>query len=149
SAKRKHGDDKPPRGVPCLPPSRNIGQGKSGASSVNNRKRLRSRFQPNMEYLEERTVPTAGALNPAFNAAGATPGLLTNAYFASDQGSAAAVQPDGKILVAGRASIFGHSHMVVFRYNPNGTLDTTFGDNKDGHEAVVFDGLQDDAANAI
>lgn len=41
------------------------------------------------------------------------------------------VQPNGKILVAGHSSQKGGSYSfnpVIFRYNMNGTLDTTFGD---------------------
>ena len=44
-----------------------------------------------------------------------------------DTGSAVAVQQDGRILVAGASGL--EPGVVVLRYHPNGTLDTTFGTN--------------------
>jgi uncharacterized delta-60 repeat protein len=44
--------------------------------------------------------------------------------------NAAVVQPDGKIVAGGGAGTGGrngHSSLVLIRYNPNGTLDTSFG----------------------
>jgi uncharacterized delta-60 repeat protein len=43
-----------------------------------------------------------------------------------------AIQPDGKIVVVGESyDVNGSGHSAVLRYNPNGTLDTTFnGDGK-------------------
>jgi uncharacterized delta-60 repeat protein len=38
-----------------------------------------------------------------------------------------AVQPDGKLVVAGQASINGVYDFALARYNSNGTVDTTFG----------------------
>lgn len=40
-----------------------------------------------------------------------------------------ALQPDGKILVAGRALSNGVFSGVIARFNPNGSLDTSFGTN--------------------
>jgi uncharacterized delta-60 repeat protein len=40
---------------------------------------------------------------------------------------AVAIQPDGKILVAGRAMIHTSSDMAFVRYTPDGALDTAFG----------------------
>lgn len=50
---------------------------------------------------------------------------------AIDFGYAAALQPDGKILVAGRVSYSrgDESDVAVVRFNANGTLDTGFGGN--------------------
>ncbi len=39
-----------------------------------------------------------------------------------------AVQDDGKILVAGSSDIINHYLFSISRYNPNGTLDTSFGE---------------------
>ncbi len=39
------------------------------------------------------------------------------------------VQTDGKLLVAGRALFGSDGNIFVLRYNPNGTLDTSFGAN--------------------
>ena len=49
--------------------------------------------------------------------------------YTSELGYDVAIQPDGKILVAGRAlsSTNGTSDFVVLRYNPDGSLDTSFG----------------------
>lgn len=51
----------------------------------------------------------------------------------SDRGAAQSVvvQPDGKIVVAGYTSLFSDGEFAVFRYNPDGSLDTSFsGDGK-------------------
>ncbi|MDQ3748950.1 MAG: FG-GAP-like repeat-containing protein [Acidobacteriota bacterium] len=39
------------------------------------------------------------------------------------------VQTDGKLLIAGDNSVFGNGNIFVRRYNPNGTLDNSFGAN--------------------
>ncbi len=44
-----------------------------------------------------------------------------------DLGIALALQPDGKILVAGRTVISGLMSFSLLRHNPDGSLDTTFG----------------------
>jgi uncharacterized delta-60 repeat protein len=46
----------------------------------------------------------------------------------TDRADAVAVQPDGKIVLAGRAKASGTMNFVVIRYNVDGTLDTSFGD---------------------
>jgi uncharacterized delta-60 repeat protein len=43
--------------------------------------------------------------------------------------SSVAIQPDGKILVAGSESDSNGSRWAFARYNPNGSLDTSFGHN--------------------
>jgi uncharacterized delta-60 repeat protein len=111
--------------------------------------RLRSRFRPTIEALEERAVPTIGRLDPTFNPAGAEPGKVLTSFFANDQGNAVVVQPDGKFIVAGSSSFLGLSHMTVFRYNPDGSPDLTFGNTKQGHETVIFDATKNDAARAV
>jgi uncharacterized delta-60 repeat protein len=53
----------------------------------------------------------------------------------------AVVQPDGKIVVSGFAGTFGRtgvSHAALIRYNPNGSLDTSF-----GHGGTVISGPGD------
>lgn len=59
-----------------------------------------------------------GALDPAFGSGGVTTAFSGG----SASGSAVAIQPDGKIVVAGNASGF-----ALARYNPNGSLDSGFG----------------------
>jgi len=55
-------------------------------------------------------------------------------------GYAIALQPDGKIVMAGSraSSVPSPSEFVVARYNSDGSLDTTFGNN--GWSSVTFDG---------
>jgi uncharacterized delta-60 repeat protein len=101
-----------------------------------------SPWRPAVERLEERTLLTAGVLDPTFAATSATPGsLLLEALYGSQasgqlQGelaSAIAVQKtDGKIVVAGTiglssvdAGVEPHAFAVA-RFNADGTLDTTF-----------------------
>jgi uncharacterized delta-60 repeat protein len=63
----------------------------------------------------------------------------------SDQGNAVALQPDGKIVVAGRTNAGGTYNFAVARLQPNGLLDTTFGNG--GKSLVDLGG--DDIGNAV
>jgi uncharacterized delta-60 repeat protein len=86
-----------------------------------------------------------GAPNPNFDA----DGIVTTPFFGKGAGAnAVAVQPDGKILVAGfadEASAF-NSDFALARYNSDGTLDTSF----DGDGIVTTDlSGQDDDARAV
>ncbi len=45
----------------------------------------------------------------------------------NDRASAVAVQPDGKVIVAGYARIAGDDDFAMARFNTDGTLDATFG----------------------
>ncbi|HYC44527.1 MAG TPA: hypothetical protein VED01_03485 [Burkholderiales bacterium] len=57
-------------------------------------------------------------------------GTLTTSIGTFDFGEAVLIQPDGRILVAGR-TVTGENTFTVVRYNADGTLDTTFdGDGK-------------------
>ncbi len=53
-----------------------------------------------------------------------------------DSAMDAALQPDGKIVVAGTSSRYPQFDMAVARYNPDGSLDTTF--DGDGRVKVDF-----------
>jgi uncharacterized delta-60 repeat protein len=55
--------------------------------------------------------------------ASAVDGIVTTDFGAHEEGSSVALQPDGKIVVAGTS---GNS-LALVRYNPNGSLDTSFG----------------------
>lgn len=47
-----------------------------------------------------------------------------------NRANAIVLQPDGKLIVGGSCQTFdGSIHFALARYNPNGTLDTTFGTN--------------------
>ncbi len=87
-----------------------------------------------IEGLEGRALLSASPLDPFFN--GAHPivnpaTVTTGAATSLNSGSAIAVQPDGRIVVVGainlRYDVAGFPELAVRRYNPNGTLDTTFG----------------------
>jgi uncharacterized delta-60 repeat protein len=84
-----------------------------------------------------------GTLDTAFGTAG-----LTLSNFPSDDAAfALAVQPDGKLVVAGSTRPFGgQSDFGLVRFNGDGTLDQTFGTG--GRIATDFFG-QDDAAFAL
>jgi uncharacterized delta-60 repeat protein len=80
------------------------------------------------DSLVARYLPD-GSLDSSFGTGGyAETSLPQTAKFAS--AAAVAVQPDGKIVVAGTTGTLGTNvgpEFALLRYNPNGTLDTTFG----------------------
>jgi uncharacterized delta-60 repeat protein len=84
---------------------------------------------------------TDGTLDPAFGTNGTT---TIDFDQANDSCSGVAVQPDGKIVVAG-AQYFpapfgpGYAKFAIARLNANGMLDSTFG-NGTGKTTVAFDG---------
>jgi uncharacterized delta-60 repeat protein len=63
----------------------------------------------------------------------------------NDEARALAIR-NGKILVAGVTAV-GHSMFALARYNTDGTLDTSFGD--DGKVTTHFAVLSNDGANAV
>jgi uncharacterized delta-60 repeat protein len=68
-----------------------------------------------------------GSPDPAFGAGGvAKVGLLGGTVTAA-AATAVAVQPDGKVVVAGTATTTAGKAMAVARLNPDGTPDPTFG----------------------
>lgn len=62
-----------------------------------------------------------GSLDASFGGTG----IVITPIGSSSGGSSMAIQSDGKIIGAGKS---GNSDLAVVRYNPNGSLDTTFGD---------------------
>jgi uncharacterized delta-60 repeat protein len=74
-------------------------------------------------------------------------GLASSAVGAGqDTGKAVAIQPDGKIVVAGSVYIGSNLDFGVVRYNPDGSLDTSF--HFDG-KLITPVGAGDDFCNAI
>jgi uncharacterized delta-60 repeat protein len=65
----------------------------------------------------------------------------------SAQAYSVAVQPDGKLVVAGEANIDGGDDFALVRYNSNGTLDTTFG--RSGKVTTDFGLLQQGFSYAL
>jgi uncharacterized delta-60 repeat protein len=70
--------------------------------------------------------------NGSLDASFGTDGMVTTSLGSTgDYGYGVALQPDGKIVVAGYAGSSGAYSFAVVRYNANGTLDTSFdGDGK-------------------
>jgi uncharacterized delta-60 repeat protein len=78
-----------------------------------------------------------GTLDTGFGTGGQ---VITDFGEVSSQALSVAVQPDGKIVVAGYANIDGNEDFALVRYNSDGTLDRSFG--TDGRVATDF-GLLD------
>jgi hypothetical protein len=78
----------------------------------------RRRFTPRLETLEVRALLNAGALDPTF-------GVVTTQLQGQDTAQSVAIQPDGKIVVAGTSA----GEYGIVRYNTDGTLDKIFGSN--------------------
>jgi uncharacterized delta-60 repeat protein len=101
-----------------------------------------SRFGQEADFALARYKPN-GSLDKSFGTDGK---LTTDFNHADDEAHAVALQPDGKILAAGRTNFLGPSlDFVVARYNSDGTLDSTFGSG--GKVAADFGGF--DFANGI
>lgn len=86
-----------------------------------------------------------GALNAGFGSGGI---VRTDFFGKGDQANAVAVQPDGKIVVAGFATAASgvDSDFALARYNSDGSLDTSFGN---GGLVSTDLGTQSDDARAL
>ena len=71
-------------------------------------------------------------------------GKQTTDFGGSDGARAVALQTDGKIVAVGIAGGDRSSFFALARYNPNGSLDTSFSD--DGKQTTSFGGGADGAA---
>lgn len=91
-----------------------------------------------------RAVPRAGDLDPSFG----TGGKVTTGFDRDVEVRAVAIQPDGKILVGGRAGVKGSNDFALVRYNPDGTPDATFGPARDGKIVTDF-GAGDDRVDSV
>jgi uncharacterized delta-60 repeat protein len=98
---------------------------------------------PNGKFAVARYEP-GGTLDTTFGGDGrVTTDFTPDADFASR----VILQADGKIVVAGQSGVFGTNTMfATARYNPDGALDSTFGD--DGRVTTDFT-PGDDGANAV
>jgi uncharacterized delta-60 repeat protein len=89
----------------------------------------------------------AGDLDPSFG----TGGLVTTDFESRDDfGVGAAIQPDGKIVVAGNSAVFNpffNADFALARYNPDGSLDATFGGG--GTVRSDFGGAVDAASDVV
>ena len=86
-----------------------------------------------MELMESRVLLSAGSLDSTFGAGG-----WVAADFAggNDRAEAMAVLADGKILVGGTAALATGDAFALVRYNPDGTLDSTFGVGGQGNDRL-------------
>jgi uncharacterized delta-60 repeat protein len=84
-----------------------------------------------------------GALDLTFNSTGK---VTTPIGLANDEGRSIAIQPDGKIVVAGFSYAGNKSNFAVVRYNTDGSLDNTFGS---GGKVTTVIGLSTDQAMSV
>jgi len=87
-----------------------------------------------------------GDLNTSFGSSGYVIQSVSGLSNASDVGRSLTLQDDGKVVVGGYATNVGtgYGDFIIFRYNPDGTLDTTFGTNGYTQTSV---GVQRDIAS--
>lgn len=86
---------------------------------------------------------TDGSLDPSFSGDGK---LLLGIGTGNDEAFAVALQPDGKILVAGYAADGSQHDMLVARFSTTGALDPTF--NGTGAQRIAF-GTGNEFAHAL
>jgi uncharacterized delta-60 repeat protein len=91
----------------------------------------RSTFQPRLEALEDRYLLSAGALDPTFGSGGTVTTSFGNINAkAQVNAQVLVIQPDGKIVAAGdseNSATLNVGYYDLARYNPDGSLDNTFG----------------------
>ncbi|HEX3625372.1 MAG TPA: hypothetical protein VH280_08105 [Verrucomicrobiae bacterium] len=97
-----------------------------------------------LDFAAARYLPS-GALDLSFGSLGRTTGNVGGGSY--DLGYAAAIQPDGKVIVAGTAALQLPSDLSSFvalmRFNTNGMPDTTFGN--DGAVVTEIGNYSDEA----
>jgi uncharacterized delta-60 repeat protein len=122
-------------------------------SSARAGRRARQPARPSLELLEQRDLMSAGWLDQTFGTYGRTnPNFNFGQYAGHDaRVNAVAVQPDGKVVLAGYATYgnSGDKDFAVMRLNADGTPDASFG--SDGKQTIAFDqgGLNRDWASAV
>jgi uncharacterized delta-60 repeat protein len=99
-----------------------------------------------VEALEERTLLNGGALDPTFGAGGkVTTPLFGPLTWGESTGtfrvSRVAVAPDGKIVLGGGIDNGFALQAFLTRYNPDGSLDTTFGSGGTSHVPLPQSGV--------
>ena len=85
----------------------------------------------------------SGALDTSFNTTGK---VITGIGFFNDTARALALQPDGKIVVAGHCTNGSNNDFCLARYLPSGALDTSFNTNG---KVITAMGTSDDIATAL
>jgi uncharacterized delta-60 repeat protein len=98
------------------------------------------------DFAVVRLTPS-GLYDPAFgNPAGRTTISFGPVFASLDEANAVALQPDGKIVVAGRTNIHSCCDFAIARLNPDGSPDDSFGGG-DGRAEVEF--LEESGAQAV
>jgi uncharacterized delta-60 repeat protein len=69
-------------------------------------------------------LTSSGILDTTFGAAGFVISAFTGN---NDRATAAALQPDGKIIAVGTANVAGTDYFAIARYKTDGNIDTSFG----------------------
>jgi uncharacterized delta-60 repeat protein len=93
----------------------------------------------NFDFALARYNPN-GALDTSFNGTGK---VTTPIGSGNDEAMALVLQPDGKLVVAGRSDNGSQHVFALARYNPNGSLDTTF--NGTGKVTTAIGSAEDEA----
>ncbi len=96
-----------------------------------------------LEVLEDRLVPSVGNLDLGFGTNGK---VLTAVGTGTAQAHAVVIQNDNRIVAAGVASQDSNHDFALLRYNPDGSLDPSFGT---GGLVLTDFGLGDDEALAV
>jgi uncharacterized delta-60 repeat protein len=117
------GGDDEATGVAVQPDGKIVAVGSIGASGF-----ALARYNPD------------GSLDASFSGDGKQTTVFGGELF-GEEANAVAIQPDGKIIVVGRAEILTGDHgsrllFALARYNPNGTLDSGF--SGDGRQTTAF-----------
>src|SRR5215212_11902506 len=106
--------------------------------------RLRKSLRLSVQTLEARETPAAGQLDTTFGPGGAA----VTSVRGSDTAPALVIDPAGRLVIAGTSDGSGaFQNMSVVRYNPDGTLDRTFGTF--GKVTVDFGSTSDDSATSL
>jgi uncharacterized delta-60 repeat protein len=84
-----------------------------------------------------------GSLDTSFGSGG----KVITTFGGADQASGVVLQADGKIVVAGQTDTGTSIDFALARYNPDGSLDATFGTG--GRVTTNFTGSSDDVASAV
>lgn len=77
----------------------------------------------NVTYACTLRINQNGFFDTSFNNCGYVTSLIGQNFTKS---RAIQLQPDNKIIIAGQADIMNNQQLIIIRYNPDGSLDTTF-----------------------
>ncbi len=90
-----------------------------------------------------------GTLDNSFGKAGEINKSIIGGDSTWDKGYSVAIQPDGKIVVAGLSQDSGKTAFALARFNSDGTVDKTFGKNGTTRNYIAGSDSSDDEAHAV